>query len=100
VMNLDDLTDRSTGVVVKITGPCSMSSPCRGEACPEHGTPRAAPTSSRTEAVIKAEALREFAAMLDLEWAARGTGSGESIRRSWARRRLLAEANRIASVCV
>lgn len=34
---IDSITDTSRGIY-KVTGPCSMSSPCPGESCPEHGS--------------------------------------------------------------
>lgn len=37
MVSIDSITDTSRGIV-KLTGPCSMSSPCPGLTCPEHGT--------------------------------------------------------------
>lgn len=34
---IDSITDTSRGIYA-VTGPCSMSSPCPGESCPEHGS--------------------------------------------------------------
>lgn len=37
MVSIDSITDTSRGIV-KLTGPCSVSSPCPGLTCPEHGT--------------------------------------------------------------
>lgn len=40
MVSIDSITDTSR-CIVKVTGPCSMSSPCPGLTCPEHGMKRA-----------------------------------------------------------
>lgn len=59
MVSIDSITDTSRGIV-KLTGPCSMSSPCPGITCPEHGL-------SQTQVHLVSDAITRRYAELQAE---------------------------------